>query len=99
MANQVRYYDTRAMRSAASDIRAKIRNYKSANDEINSTINNMKSYWDDEVNQNFVRRYNSDLKQTADSVMKLMEEYAKFLDATADAYDKAIASGNAGING
>jgi len=27
-----------------------------------------------------------------------MEEYAKFLDASADAYDKAVASGNAGIN-
>lgn len=99
MANQTRYYDTRAMRTAASDIRTKIRNYKSANDEITSTINNMKSYWEDEVNQNFVLRYNSDLKETAESVMKLMEEYAKFLDAAADAYDKTIASGNAGING
>lgn len=98
MANQERYYDTRAMRTAASEIRTKLRTYKSASDQISTTITDMKNYWDDAVNQNYVRRYNNDLKKTAENVMKLMEEYAKFLDATADAYDKIIASGNAGIN-
>ena len=99
MANQVRHYDTGAMRTAASDIRAKIRNYESAKNEIDSTITNMKTYWDDPVNQTFANRYNSDLKETAEAVKKLMEEYAKFLDAAAEAYDKTVASGNAGING
>ncbi len=98
MANQTRYYDTRAMRQAASEIRTKIRNYKTANDEITSTITSMNAYWDDEVNRNFAKRYNTDLKETAASVQRLMEEYAKFLDASADAYDKMINSGNAGIN-
>ena len=98
MGNQTLHFDTQAMRKAASDIRTKIKDYKAANDVINSTVTNMKNYWDDPVNQNFVRRYNSDLKVTAESVLNLMEEYAKFLGASADAYDKAVASGNAGIN-
>lgn len=98
MGNQTLHFDTQAMRKAAGDIRAKIKDYKAANDAVNSTVTNMKNYWDDQVNQNFVRRYNSDLKVTAESVLNLMEEYAKFLDASADAYDKAVASGNAGIN-
>lgn len=99
MENQTLHFDSGAMRSAASDIRAKIKDYKAASSEIDTTVTNMKTYWDDSVNQNFVRRYNADLKQTAASVEKLMEEYAKFLDAAADAYDKTVASGNAGING
>lgn len=99
MANQTLHFDTQAMRKAASDIRAKIKTYQTANEAVTSTVTNMKNYWDDQVNQNFVRRYNSDLKETAASVQKLMEEYAKFLDASAEAYDKAVASGNAGING
>ena len=99
MANQVRHYDTAAMRKAAGDIRSRLREYKAASDEIDSTVNEMKAYWDDQVNQEFVKRYNRELKETALSVYNLMEQYAKFLDATADAYDKAINSGNAGING
>ena len=98
MANQTLHFDTKAMRTAASDIRGRIKVYKAANDTVNTTVTNMKNYWEDQVNQNYVRRYNSDLKVTAESVLKLMEEYAKFLDASADAYDKAVASGNAGIN-
>lgn len=98
MANQTLHFDTQAMRKAASDIRAKIKVYRTANETVNTTVTNMKNYWEDQVNQNYVRRYNSDLKVTAESVLKLMEEYAKFLDASADAYDKAVASGNAGIN-
>ena len=98
MANQTLHFDTQAMRKAAGDIPAKIKVYKTANDAVNTTVTNMKNYWEDQVKQNYVRRYNSDLKVTAESVLKLMEEYAKFLDASADAYDKAVASGNAGIN-
>lgn len=98
MANQTLHFDTQAMRKAASDIRTKIKTYKAASDSITTTVTGMKNYWDDQVNQNYARRYNSDLKVTAESVFKLMEEYAKFLDASADAYDKAVASGNAGIN-
>lgn len=99
MANQVRHFDTAAMRRAASDIRARLREYKNASDEIDTTVNSLKSYWDDPVNQAFVSRYNKDLKETANNVYNLMEQYAKFLDAAADAYDKAIKTGSASING
>ena len=99
MGNQVRHYDTGAMRTAAAEIRSKIGAYKSARDEINTAVTTMGSYWDDPVNQSFVKRYNQDLKETALSVQNLMEEYAKFLEETAKAYDEAIAKANAGING
>lgn len=99
MSNSVRHFDTGAMRAAASDIRAKIRNYTAAMGEVDTTINGMKAYWQDEVNQNFVRRYDTDLKKTAEDVKKLMESYAEFLDETARVYDKIVADGNAGING
>lgn len=98
MANQTLHFDTQAMRKAADDIRAKIKDYKAASDSVDSAVKDIKAYWEDPVNQSFVRRYNSDLKVTSESVMKLMEEYAKFLDASAQAYDKAVANGNAGIN-
>lgn len=93
------HFDTAAIRKAATDIRSEIGKYKTASDSINTTITGMKQYWDDAVNQNYVKRYNKDLKPTAEDVMKLMEAYAKFLDAAADAYDKIITTGNAGING
>lgn len=99
MANQTLHFDTQAIRRAASDIRAKIKNYKAANDSVTATVTDMKQYWDDAVNQNFVTRYNNDLKVTAENVSKLMEAYAKFLDEVAEAYDRAVKNANAGING
>lgn len=91
-------YDTRAIRKTASDIRAELKNYTKAKNDVDSTVNGMSSYFSDPVQQNFVKRYKSELKETVESVEKLMKQYADYLDECAAAIDKAIDKGNAAIN-
>ncbi len=91
-------YDTGAIRKTASDIRAELNKYTKAKNEIDSTVNGMNSYFSDPVQQNFVKRYKSELKETIENVEKLMKQYADYLDECAAAIDKAIEKGNAAIN-
>jgi len=99
MASSNIHYDEGKIRTAASNIRAEIRKYQQAKDALDTTVQGMKSYWPDATNQNYVSKYNKDLKPTADSVQKLMETFAKFLEDSAEAIKKTVDSGNASING
>ena len=99
MASNNIHYDESKIRTAASNIRSEIRKYEQAKNSLDGTVQGMKSYWPDETNQNYVSKYNKDLKPTADSVQKLMETFAKFLEDSADAVKKTVDSGNASING
>lgn len=94
-----KYYDTGKLRSAATSIRTELRKYTSARKEVDDTIRDMKVYWDDSVNQNYVNRYNSELKVTAKNVEDLMNKYAEFLEEVANTVDKVVASGNNAANG
>ncbi len=99
MASSNIYYDTDKMRNAASSIRAEVGKYKTSRSEIDSTVKGMQSYWEDEVNQNYVRKYNQDLAPTAESVEKLMDAFANFLEEAAKAVEDSRNAGNAGLNG
>lgn len=98
MAGNEKYYDTSKMRNAASDIRAQVQKYKTAKDNVDSTVKELKAYWDDSVNQNYVSRYNNDLEPTAAGIQKLMEAFATFLDDSAKEIDEWVAKGNTAIN-
>lgn len=91
-------YDTGKIRKTAADIRSEIQKYAKAKNEVDSTVNGMNSYFSDPVQQNFVKRYKSELKETAENVEKLMKQYADYLDECAAAIDKAIEKGNSSIN-
>lgn len=91
-------YDTGAIRKTAADIRTELQKYTKAKNEVDSTVNGMNSYFSDPVQQNFVKRYKSELKETVESIEKLMKQYADYLDECAAAIDKAIEKGNSAIN-
>ena len=91
-------YDTGAIRKTATDIRAELNKYTKAKNEIDSTVNGMNSYFSDPVQENFVRRYKSELKETIVSIEKLMKQYADYLDECASAIDKIVDKGNTAIN-
>lgn len=99
MASNNIYYDTTKMKNAAASIRTEVGKYKTSRTEIDSTVEGMRTYWEDEVNQNYVRKYNNDLAPTAQSVEKLMEAFANFLEEAAKAVEDSRNAGNAGLNG
>lgn len=98
MAGNEKYYDTSKMRNAANDIRSQVQKYKGAKEVIDNTVKQMKAYWDDTVNQNYVNKYSSDLEPTAASIQKLMEAFATFLDDSAREVDNWVNKGNSSIN-
>lgn len=98
MAGNEKYYDTAKMRNAANEIRSQVTKYKNAKQTVDTTIKQMQAYWQDSVNQNFVRRYNSSMEPTVEGIRKLMEAYATFLDDSAQQVDKWVAQGNSSIN-
>ena len=98
MAGNEKYYDTAKMRNAANEIRSQVTKYKNAKQTVDTTIKQMQAYWQDSVNQNFVRRYNSSMEPTVEGIRKLMEAYATFLDDAAQQVDKWVAQGNSSIN-
>lgn len=99
MAGNNIHYDTKAMRTAADNIMTELGKYNTSKKNVDDTVEGMKSYWDDVVNQNYVRKYKNDMEPTATGVGNLMKGFAQFLRDSADAIDKAQNSGNAGING
>lgn len=99
MASNNIYYDTVKMRNAATSIRGEVKKYKASRLEIDTTVQGMHSYWEDEVNRNYVQKYNKELAPTAQSIEKLMEAFADFLENAAKAVEDTRTSGNAGLNG
>lgn len=91
-------YDTKAIRKTATDIRTELRTYTTAKDKVDSIVHGMNSYFSDPVQQDFVKRYDRELKETVISIEKLMNQYADYLDTCAKAIDEVIRKGNTSIN-
>lgn len=96
--NNELHYDTAAMRAAAEDIRAKTNSYKAAAAEVETTVQGMAAYWDDEVVRMYTSRYNNELKITTEDLGKLMTAYADFLEQCAEAIEKIIGDGKSKLN-
>ncbi|MBQ2963361.1 MAG: hypothetical protein IJE14_01740 [Clostridia bacterium] len=93
------YYDTGAIRRTAADIRSELKTYTASKNKVELTIEGMNSYFSDPVQQDFVKRYRNELKETVIGIEKLMNQYADYLDECARAIDKAIEEGKSAING
>ncbi len=84
-----RVYDTAAIRSAANDIEAKAKVFKSSADKVDNIVTTFQN-WEDDVNVSCVARYKSELKPTLEEVRRLMEAYANFLESAAEAIENYV---------
>lgn len=94
------HYDTGAMRNCAKDIQSQITSaYQPAKEAIDSIVNSMSSYFQDEVSTHFVSKYNNEAKVSAENVQSLIRQYVSLLNQTADQYDRVISTGLSGLGG
>ena len=94
------HYDTGAMRTCATDIQNQITTgYQPAKDAIDTIVNTMKGYFNDDVSTQFSTKYTNEAKVSAENVQALMLQYVSLLNQTAEQYDKVIDTGLSGLGG
>ena len=76
------------LRNAGADLRKNVNNMKSTLDEATQTINGTAASWESMAAENLRRRYTS-LSAKFSDFYDAINNYALFLDKTAEAYEAA----------
>lgn len=93
------HYDTGKMRDCAAAIERELTSaYLPAKNDIDTLVNGLQGYFQDEVSTNFRTKYNLEAKVSAENLMNLMKQYASLLNQTAEQYDKVITTGLQGLS-
>ena len=88
------YYDPEQMKKGAEAIEKELKNFHTAREQIERTIEHLSQNWSDTTHDRLAGRFQKEAKEAMENAADQMQRYADLLKQAAKRYSNVIDSGN-----